>query len=162
MERVPPTRLVLVRYELGRRSAFHSLGVERVARPGAFVELEPRVPRCGARRQGLGGSAVEAVLAGLRGARAAVSVGRGDFIVSSKCLDPRLAVVVRRGGARAALGAAAQFDTAPRGRPRRRGAAQALQQGAGDHGEAHHLCRNFCPRFCPPVPGHCKSCWGWK
>ena len=69
--------------------------------------------------------AVEAVLAGLRGARAAVFVGRGDFVVSSKCFDRRFAVVVRRGGARAAPGAAAQFDAAPRGRPRRRGAAQA-------------------------------------
>ena len=147
VERVPPTRLVLVRYELGRRSAFYSLGAERVGvdGPGAFLELEPRVPRCGARRQGLGESAVEAVLAGLRGARAAVFVGRADFVVSSKCLDPRLAVVVRRGGARAALGAAAQCDTAPRGRPRRRGAAQALQQGAGDHVEAQHLSIFFCP-----------------
>ena len=122
VERVPPARLVLVRYELGRRRAFYSLGVERVGveavRAVVLVELEPRVPRCGARRQDLGGSAVEAVLAGLRGARAAVFVGRGDFVVSSKCFDRRFAVVVRRGGARAALGAAAQFDTAPRGRPR--------------------------------------------
>ena len=67
VERVHSARLVLVRYELGRRRAFDRLGVERVGveavRAVVLVELEPRVPRCGARRQGLGGSAVEAVLA---------------------------------------------------------------------------------------------------
>ena len=78
VERVHPARLELVRYELGRRRAFYSLGVERVGveavRAVVSVELEPRHRRGNARREYLGGSAVEAVLAGRRG-RAGAFVG---------------------------------------------------------------------------------------